>query len=263
MEKSVLLGLLGLTVCLFTACSSDNNDDNNSNNSKNLPTPSGEKMIRFTDSNGMTYSNFKYDSQDRLVSFDKGKGSKDAEITYVYSSNFIKSIYSSQNYESSTIYTLVDGRITKAEHFDYDKVVREFSYDAKGQIEKILDKRYDYGNNGQINSIPTEEDITIVTWDNGNISNIDGSSFTYTDYSIKNFIPFEEDLFDCVPITLYGVDAYLLTQGYYGKCPRYLVKTVTFANGKSHSYNYERDKNGNVVKVSIPGHRYTAEFTWQ
>lgn len=63
MRKTFLLGLLVCVVGLFSACSSDNNDNKGGNT-----VVTGEKIIEFTDNEGTTFGNFKYDNQGRLVS---------------------------------------------------------------------------------------------------------------------------------------------------------------------------------------------------
>ena len=64
MKKKVLLGLLTCVLGLFTACSSDNNEEKNGGTA----IVTGEKIVEFTDNEGTTFRNIKYDNQGRFVS---------------------------------------------------------------------------------------------------------------------------------------------------------------------------------------------------
>ena len=65
MKKKVFIRAYWVCVVgLFSACSSDNNDDNKGGNT----VVTGEKIVEFTDNEGTTFRNIKYDNQGRFVS---------------------------------------------------------------------------------------------------------------------------------------------------------------------------------------------------
>lgn len=257
MKKTTLLGLLSLAVCLFTACSSDQNGEDEK-------TPMGGILTGFSDNEGKSYSDFKYDPLGRLTSVDKKSvitiddqviSSKQEHITYTYAADCIQKEIVGGHEPIKGIYTLTHGKITQAviDHQGYNETYL-FSYDSDDQLAVISG----YGEGGK----------TTVSWLNGNIDKVtieyDGMdeknvmTYTYTNYSAKGFIAFE-DLGYCLPI-LYGVDPALFTQGFYGRTLRNLVETASTAG--SYFCNYTLDDKGRVIKI-MDSKGYESLFTWK
>lgn len=121
MKKSVLLGLLSLTVCLFTACSSDNDEGGE----PTPPTVSGKKISSVKSvwgGNGSdgSLTTLSYDKQGRVisgknVSTEKGE-TYTSNINYSYSNTSIEvREIVSDGYSCSYNYTLDSNkRISKA-----------------------------------------------------------------------------------------------------------------------------------------------------
>lgn len=249
MKKSVLMGLLSLTVCLFTACSSDNDDSNNGN----LNT-SGEKLVGYTEKlvgidgsdEHVIFQDFKYDAQGRLIKVTVIHATKASPysppfttiITYSYSPNTIFK----QSPEGNVNYTLANGRIYKSVYSNRDQhEICEFTYDNTGQLTRVTS---------------SNDGMTNIIWENGNIVYADGSTFTYTDYPSKKFVSLD-NLEYCIPD---GVEPILFQQGYFGKYPRNLVKTIQ-KGSKTINYTYTFDSKGNVLTATNGWHKSTC--TWK
>lgn len=260
MKKTVLLGLLSLTICLFTACSSDNDDkENNNGGGINL---AGERLIGYSDNLGNVYSDFKYDDQERLISVigahtEHGTNSTDNFlITYSYSENTILKQLKGNRDNRKDFYTLVNGRVIKAVSSEDNRTnTYEFTYDHAGQLIRVSEG----------------SDMTNYVWENGNIISDGESTYTYTDKPAKKFVVLE-DLEYCMPMPD-GVDPVLFQQGYFGKYSHNLVKTahsVTRHGDGNHYYTtpleinctYTFDSKGNVTKAKDSKGK-EGVFTWE
>lgn len=254
MKKSVLLGLLSLTVCLFTACSSDNDEGGKTT----LPTVSGKKITSVNwwwgeDSEGdlMTLS---YDKQERVISVkevstEKGN-TKTSNTNYSYSNTSIEvRSNESDGYSYSGIYTLDNNkRISKAVlTYNNHAETCEYTYDKNGQLVDITadgdNVTYTYTlswHNGNINTvICSEKEIpngkTTKTIDN----------YTYTNYPIKNLIGL-----GVVSIPDH-LDYILFMQGYFGAYPKNPVQSRKSSIDNSvNTLNYEIDSDGNITKIT-------------
>ena len=263
MKKTVLFGLLSFTMFLFTACSSDNDDkENNNGGGMNL---ARERLVGYSDTRGHVYSDFKYDDQGRLISITGArseKGSHDTYnflITYSYAENTIFRQLKASHYNIKNFYTLVNGRVIKAVSSEDNRTrTYEFTYDHSGQLIRVSEG----------------SDMTNYVWENGNIISNGEVIFTYTDKPSKKFVALEAGLY-CMPIPD-GVDPVLFQQGYFGKYPRNLVKTihtVTHHYNGSYSYTtpselnstYTFDSKGNVTKAKTATESREGEFvlTWK
>lgn len=262
MKKTVLLCLLGLAVCLFTACSSDNDEGEE-------PTPqtiSGKKISSVKEVWGGEGSEgslitLSYDKQGRVisgksVSTEKGK-TNTSNINYSYSDISIEvREIASDGYSYSYNYTLDDNkRISKAVvTYSNHAETCEYTYDGNGQLIGITT------NGGENYSI---------SWHNGNISTVVETetqngrtsqyieNYTYTNYSAKNLIG---SLGVGMP---YHVDAILFMQGYFGAYPKNTISTYTSSEYKSTFTNkYEVDNQGYVTKISRSDGDICT-FTWE
>ena len=253
MKKSVLLGLLSLTVCLFTACSSDNDEGGE-------PTPStvsGKKISSVksvwggTDSDG-SLTTLSYDKQGRVisgknVSTEKGK-TYTSNINYSYSNTSIEvREIVSDGYSCSYNYTLDSNkRISKALITNKNHAETcEYIYDERGQLVGI-------SSNGEYNYS--------LSWHNGNISTVvenetrngrtsqSVENYTYTNYSTKNLIGIAGR--GVVGISDY-LDSILFMQGYFGAYPKNTISTYTRDNEPTETQKYEVDDQGYITKISV------------
>lgn len=255
MNKKSIAVALGL-LAIFSSCSTDSEDGKGKT--------SVRMLTSFSDNEGNTYSDFKYDEQHRLLSFSKKAvqtiddeiiSSKQTHTSYTYfPDSIIKEITGDGTHIKGT-YILTAGRVSKA------------TINNSGYTELFL---FSYNTNGQISQISGYEDggKTIVSWDKGNIDNVtisyDGIdesnqiAYTYTDYPAKNFIAFEE-LGYAFPI-LYGVEPVLFKQGSYGEYPRNLVKTVNTAD--AYTCNYTINNQKDIIKF-MDNRGKEGNFTWR
>lgn len=214
-----------------------------------------ETMTGFTDNDGIII-----ELEER--GFKRTKRDIIEKITYDYFPNFIKF--------NNVTYTLIKN--SSSDRTDGKEIIKAVYSNENGSPESICDFLYEGNRISQIvkQYATGEKDIVNIKWSNDNTiikveSNIHGAkkicTYTYTDYPTGKFIAFEgTNLKYCIP-SLLGVDPYLFMQGYYGKYPCYLVKTA-MVNGESVTNTYERDENGNVLKVTNTK-GYTATFTWK
>lgn len=151
MKKSVLFSLLGLAVCLFTACSSDNNEGGE----PTPPTVSGKKISSIKTVWGGEGSEegslitLSYDKQGRVIS-GKGVSTEEGET---YTSNI--------NYSYSNTSIEVRGIVS-----DGDSYSRNYTLDSNKRISKALityknhaeTREYTYDENGQLVGITADED---------------------------------------------------------------------------------------------------------
>ncbi|WP_456075499.1 DUF4595 domain-containing protein [Hoylesella nanceiensis] len=256
MRKTFLLGLLTCVLGLFTACSSDNNEEKNGGTA----VVTGEKIVEFTDNEGTTFGNFKYDNQGRLVSVtveeidDNTK--KRSVVTYTYSNNQIQARSTGAETATAT-FVLTNGKITKATYTGEDSMVYYFTYD----------------NQNQLISVASIEKVSTISWENGNIKTINNKYsnhnttqvFTYSKYSSKNFMGLT-DFEDCVA-AVDGVDPILFMQGYYGKFVQNLVSNIAESTSKSNfkkntSYTYLMNERGQVEQV-VDSDKDYGIFTWK
>lgn len=266
MKKSVLLGLLSLTVCLFTACSSDNDEGGKTT----LPTVSGKKIASINwggedSERGLT--TLSYDKQERVISVkdvftEKGETTI-SNTNYSYSNTSIEVRSNDSNGSSySGIYTLDNNkRISKAVlTYDNHAETCEYIYDKNGQLVGITAKDGDNvtctytlsWHNGNINTvICSEKDIL----DGKRTKTID--NYTYTNYPIKNLISV-----GVVNIHDY-LDYILFMQGSFGAYPKNPVQSMKSSIDNSvYTLNYEIDSDGDITKITDSKNRsYT--LTWK
>ena len=267
MKKSVLLGLLSLTVCLFTACSSDNDEGGE----PTPPTVSGKKISSVksvwggTDSDG-SLTTLSYDKQGRVISVkdvftEEGK-TKTSNTNYSYSNTSIEvREIVSDGYSYSYNYTLDSNkRISKA----------VLTYNNHAETCE-----YTYDKNGQLVGITADGDNVTCTctlsWHNGNINTVIYSekeipngkttktidNYTYTNYPIKNLIGL-----GVASIPDY-LDYILFMQGYFGAYPKNPVQSMkSSTNNSVYTLSYEIDSDGNITKITDSKNRsYT--LTWK
>uniref|UniRef100_A0AB33J2U9 DUF4595 domain-containing protein n=1 Tax=Prevotella sp. GTC17259 TaxID=3236795 RepID=A0AB33J2U9_9BACT len=252
MKKSVLFSLLGLAVCLFTACSSDNNEGEE----PTPPTVSGKKIssvktIWGGDGSDGTLITLSYDKQGRVnsikdVSTEKGE-IYTANANYNYSNTSIEVKENESGGDSySYNYTLDDNkRISKAvvAHNNHAETC-EYTYDGNGQLAGITT------NGGENYSI---------SWHNGNISTVvctetrngktsqSVENYTYTNYSTKNLI----GIAGRGVVGISYLDPVLFVQGYFGAYPKNTISTYTRNNEPTETQKYEVDGQGYITKLSV------------
>lgn len=264
MKKSVLFSFLGLTVCLFTACSSDNDEGKE----PTPPTVSGKKISSVKtvwggEGSDGSLTTLSYDKQGKVisgkeVSTEKGE-TYTSNINYSYSNTSIEvKTISSDGYSYSYNYTLDSNkRISKALiTYKNHAETCEYIYDEKGQLVGI-------SSNGEYSYT--------LSWHNGNISTVvetetqngrtsqNIENYTYTNYSAKNLIGIEGR--GVVGISDY-LDPILFMQGYFGAYPKNTISTYTRNNEPTETQKYEVDSQGYITKISASdGDTYT--ITWE
>lgn len=263
-KNTVLFSLLGLAVCLFTACSSDNDEGEE----PIPPTVSGKKISSVKTVWGGEGSEgalitLSYDKQGKIisgksVSTEKGE-TNTSNINYSYSNTSIEvREIASDGYSYSYNYTLDSNkRITKAQiTYNNHAETCEYTYDENGQLVGIsTDGEYSY----------------TLLWHNGNISTVietytqNGKTsktienYTYTNYSAKNLIGIDGR--GVAGISDY-LDPILFMQGYFGAYPKNTISTYTRNNEPTETQKYEVDGQGYVTKISVSdGDTYT--ITWE
>lgn len=268
MKKSVLLGLLSLTACLFTACSSNNDEGGE----PTPPTVSGKKISSVKSvwgGNGSVGSltTFSYDKQGRVISFkavftEKGMTfTENCNYSYSNTSIEVRDIIVSDgdsNSFHSCNYTLDSNkRISKALITNnYHAEMCEYIYDERGQLVGI-------SSNGVYNYS--------LSWYNGNISTVvenetrngrtsqSVENYTFTNYSTKNLIGMIVEGVVGIPGHL---DPILFMQGYFGAYPKNTISTCTRNNEPTVTNKYEVDDQGYITKISVSnGYIYT--ITWK
>lgn len=262
MKKSVLLCLLGLAVCLFTACSSGNDEITDN---PNPPTVSG-KRISSIFGEGASAHDFTYDEQGRIISFketftEEGK-TDSADNSYSYSNNSIAvRRIESDGFAYSYTYTLnSDKKVTKV-LVTYGNSVEtcEYAYDGNGQLVSISandGSQYDYTlswHNGNITTVVCKETYR------GNISqNI--VNYTYTSNPTNGLIGIDNAGVASIPDHL---DPILFMQGYFGAYPKKTVSTYKSSEDNSTiTVKYEVNSQGYVTKLSKSnGESHT--ITWE
>lgn len=272
MKKSVLLSLLGLAVCLFTACSSDNNEGGE----PTPPTVSGKKISSIKTvwggggSEEGSLITLSYDKQGRVIS---GK-SVSTTKGKTYTSNI--------NYSYSN--TSIEVREIVSDGYSYScNYTYNYTLDSNKRISKALityknhaeTGEYTYDENGQLVGITADEDNVTYTytlsWHNGNISTVVGNEtrngrtsqniekYTYTNYSTKNLIGIKGR--GVVGISDY-LDPILFMQGYFGAYPKNTISTYTLNNEPTETQKYEVDSQGYITKISASdGDTHT--ITWE
>lgn len=255
MNKTLIIATLGLLL-LFSSCTHDND-----NEKEKL---SAGRLTGLSDNEGNTYSDFRYDGQDRLEGFSKKSihtvdnqiiSSKQTHTSYTYFRDSIVKEVTGEGKRIKATYTLTDGKITKAviNNAGYEETYT-FSYDTDGQLSKI--SGYEDGGH------------TTVSWLHGNIDSVTTGytgideknvmTYTYTDYPAKRFIAFGDSGYS-QPI-LYGVEPVLFMQEFYGKYPRNLVKTASTAD--AYSCDYTVDGKHNITKT-VDSKGYESYLTWK
>lgn len=264
MKKSVLFSLLGLAVCLFTACSSDNDEGEE----PTPPTASGKrissvKIVWGDEGSDGSFITLSYDKQGKIIS---GKGvytekgeTYTSNINYNYSNTSIEvREIASDGFSYSYNYTLDSNkRISKALiTYNNHAETCEYIYDEKGQLVGI-------SSNGEYSYT--------LSWHNGNISTVVETetrngrtsqtieNYTYTNYSTKNLIGIEGRGVVGIPDYL---DPILFMQGYFGVYPKNTISTYTRNNEPTETQKYEVDGQGYITKISVSDGDICT-FTWE
>lgn len=253
MKKSVLFSLLGLAVCLFTACSSDNDEGKE----PTPPTVSGKKIssvktVWGSEGSDGSFITLSYDKQGRVLS---GKGVS-TEKGETYTSN-INYSYSNTSIEVREIAS------------DGDSYSYNYTLDSNKRISKTLITyknhaetcEYIYDENGQLVGISSNGEYNYsLSWHNGNISTVietetrngrtsqNIEKYTYTNYSAKNLIGVGGR--GVAGISDY-LDPILFMQGYFGAYPKNTISTYTRNNEPTETQKYEVDGQGYVTKISV------------
>mgnify|MGYP001684191280 CR=1 FL=1 len=265
MKKIVLRVLLGLFVCAFSACSSDDNNGPNfnpDNKEAQIATYLWENEYRI-----ITLKEITRDIEERvtkLIIVSKSKTDND-EITteqrYTYRKDSVFMVKTENGYTRHVNAKLdEEGKIVSAND-DYG--VFKFYYVNGNQLSHVHE-----------NSQGSDYD-TFITWGNGNIFSVNASSvktdYTYTDYPATHFLKIN-DWSMALP-DIITLDPILFKQGFYGTYPKNLVSNYTRQelvneNGedkqveRTHTLTYTLDSKKNVTKITYD-QGTTETYTWK
>ncbi len=132
---------------------------------------------------------------------------------------------------------LLDGK-GRAKSYEEDGSTEFYEYNSGGYLVKSIDQ---YS--------PSSADTTIITWEDGNIVRVEGSSDIECEYD-------PDEPFDCSTEVL----------PIFGKSPKNLVKRKIYDGGQE-TYSYLRNGDGYVVKVTIDvtgfGVPFVSEFEYE
>lgn len=225
----------------FSSCSKDDDGPNGPAVKMQL------EGITITEGNSTaTLSNFVYDNQGRLTSYDVNDNGDKETVTYTYNSSYIER--SSNGYKCT--FNLENGVITA-----------------------IGSDTYEYSNGNMVRWVEDPSYYISYSWENGNpvretvvnpVSSNYVTSFGYSELPcyIGNF----QDLFDeyaSISVELMGGscwDPFLQQQGYFGNLPKNLV-TSAKAPRNEWQLSYEVNANGYPTKITGKDENGTAVMT--
>lgn len=253
-----LLGLLGLSLCLTTACSSDD-DDNGQGGETPPPSLTDKKLTGIYDNEGSTWSNMKYDGQGQLVAYTENDNELSA-ITYTYAyakSSISVTATDKANHIKSrkTFYINSDRRIERAEWTGDEIVTITYTYDDDNQITRVEAKEKS-----------GKQTVVTFGWKSGNIESVKeesswGSSHD-TDVTLLTYGTQSADKFLQPGEAFEYLDGALFRYGYFGKYIKHLPQTKEEVGEKTETYTYEFDKDGYVTRLEMSG-GYSATFIWK
>lgn len=212
----------------FVACSDD--DDDHTGDKRLVSISWENKQEGYSD---IEESKYEYDAQGRII----------------------KDIYTDSDggYEV-TNYTYGDSKITATTSYGTETyvlnkgVVVTCTRTSQGSVSRRT--AYEYDNENRLKFIrEAGEDEQEVIWENDNIVEIEGSTYTYTD------IPVSKGEY----IGYHNIDRVLYYQGYFGKCSANLIKTET-RYGETETFTYEIEDD---YITKITSNFCTMKLTWQ
>lgn len=239
----------GALVAGFSSCSKDDDGPNGPAVKMQL-----EGITIIEGSSTTTLSNFVYDNQGRLTSYDVNDNGDKETVSYTYYSSYIER--SSRN--GDVEFLLENGVITS----------ERYSNSADMDL-------YEYSNGNMVKwteGYPINNSVyQLYLWDNGNpireTQLIDGSSSSVTSFGYSELLcyigslPALFDEFSTLHVELIGnVDPFLQQQGYFGNLPKNLV---TSANDGELLWqlSYEVNANGYPTKITGKDENGTAVMT--
>ena len=243
---SILSLLFGLFVCvtLFSACGGDDEPSSGGNGgSGSSDTPQTSKHVAkiiTEEGNSFYESSFTYDSQGRVTKVTEtlsGTGTNSySETEYQYGEMLIISKMTREEtltngqfitHSETHSYTLDNGRIVK----DEEKQGSSLNSTISSRTDT-----FSYDANNYLSSINT----TMLTWSDGNLTELGNRSFEYSNYPwVKGFPLYLESS---------NMDANLFAIGYYGNIPKNLPSKTSRTSGATYDYTFEGSY---VTKVVI------------
>lgn len=235
----------------FSSCSKDDDGPNGPAVKMQL------EGITITEGNSTTtFSNFVYDNQGRLTSYDVNDNGDKETVTYTYNSSYIER--SNSNSNCNVEFLLENGVITS----------ERYSNSADMDL-------YEYSNGNMVKwteGYPVHTSVyQLYLWDNGNpireTQLVDGISGYLTSYGYSELpcyignLPALFDEFSTLHVELIGnVDPFLQQQGYFGNLPKNLV-TSAKAPRNEWQLSYEVNANGYPTKITGKDENGTAVMT--
>ena len=240
--KATKLGYAAMVCCVlavgFSSCSKD--DDGLSEPTVKMQL---EGIAITEGSSTATLSNFVYDNQGRLTSYDVNDNGDKETVTYTYYSSYIERV---EGDGSKRTFHIENGVITSVSQNGYSDT---YEYSNGNMVTWREDPTYHISYSWEAGN-PVRE---TVHYDNNRFDDyITSFSFSELPCNIGNF----QDLFDrysSVQVELMGGsywDPFLQQQGYFGNLPKNLVTSGNYNGNIRWHLSYEVNANGYPTKIT-------------
>lgn len=267
-------------LCAFMACSDDNNNDGTVTPPEPMPWKQVKqiKMRLYEEGYGTAeHANriYSYDKENRIIRIDDLENTNEA-TTYVYTKDTITGVeYNGEWLEDSTVYTLVNGKLVRAESENAEgRFSYACTYDSDNRLSRIVIENKDE------NDTETEE----FQW-NGNLTGYKYSSLkdhakgeVTLRYSGKEYVNNANiDLFYLLSEDAGLFDAYMTGDmfllGIVGQRSYYMPTGIEVkweddegAHHQNWNLTYEKNTEGYITKMSVfleEGKNLICEITYQ
>lgn len=243
----------------LSSCSDDDNEDPEMPKVKMGITSMEGGYINFHDGpndlNGIVFSNVKYDSNGRIVSYTDDNEYSQYTITYTYEYSQDKITVKSQ-YGNDT-----DAPVDRVYNLKNGLIVSE----SENSIS------YNYNDQNQLNSYSDRYNTCTFTWNNGN-----PVSATIKEGADKYLVKYEYtsdiNTLSCLQHGAYSVeyfdlcDPFLMAAGYFGQQPKNLIKSISDGDNY-HNFSYsDFNENGYPCFMKVideSGYIQEYKFSWE
>lgn len=221
----------------FSSCSKDDDGPNGPAVKMQL------EGITITEGNSTTtLSNFVYDNQGRLTSYDVNDNGDNETVTYTYHSSYIE-MNESDGYKRT--YHIENGVITSIGTNTYDGT-DSYEYLNGNMVKWTEDSRY-YISYSWENGSPVRE--TVVN--SGSSDYVTSFGYSELPCYMGNFQTLFDD-YSSVQVEFIGGsfwDPFLQQQGYFGNLPKNLVTSAKAQRNSEWQLSYEVNANGYPTKI--------------
>lgn len=234
----------------FSSCSKDDDGPNGPAVKMQL-----EGITITEGSSTITLSNFIYDNQGRLTSYDVNDNGDKETVSYTYNSSYIE-----RSSSNSDVEFLLENGVITSERYSFNSAEMDLYEYSNGNMVKWTE------------GYPVNNSVyQLYSWENGNpvreTQLMDGSSSYVTSFGYSELpcyignIPALFDEFSTLHVELIGnVDPFLQQQGYFGNLPKNLVISAK-APRNEWQLSYEVNANGYPTKITGKDENGTAVMT--